>query len=961
MARSHTHPSLEFLATAGQAGRAIAGHDWSSHPIGDPDGWPVEFRTALGMVMNSGFPSFIAWGEDFHVFYNDPYVEILGTRPFREQGARLADLWPEAWDQVGPIAHKALAGESSFFEDRPFLIDRPGRPDQGFFTFSYSPINTGVGPAKGILFVGTETTEKVAATMRVKESERRLQGALDASRSIGTWAVDPVTNIVTIDERFARLFQLDAAQARGDNEVERFTNMIHDEDRDHVVAAISNSLERGEPYDVEYRIPQNDGQDVWVAVKGGMTDDPGKPGAQFAGIALDITERKNAEALALATAAGLAFQLEVVEAVRVLRSPAEIISTATAMLARHLGASRVIYGQVQSGNSLFIRHSWTAEGFEDLTGVTLALSDFGPDMFVDLRAGRVVANNNVRLDPRTAANAAAFEALGVHSEIVVPVSHAGELRLVVAIHRSEPHRWHDTELLVAQAVAQQIWLAAETAGAQAELRDQRDFSQSIFDTMGEGFTLIDNEWRFAAINEVGAAMTERPRSELLGRFLWDALPETAGTSLLPVYEQVRATGESQTLEYPYTPPSGRQQWIEIRPYRLADGQLAVFFRNITARKRMEEEIALAARRKDEFLAMLAHELRNPLAPIRAAADLLSKTPADEERVKKASAIISRQVIHLTSLVDDLLDVSRVTRGQVVLEKADVDLKRVVSDAVEQVRPLVEARRHHLSVGLPPESAYVAGDHKRLVQVLINLLNNAAKFTPEGGRIAIAMDIEDKYISVTVEDSGIGMSPEMAERAFALFAQAERTSDRTLGGLGIGLALVKSLVELHDGRVSAKSRGADTGSKFTVCLPRLSGRSVVPPGDEASRGAQSDQSLRILIVDDNEDAASMLAMFLEASGHAVTTEHSSREGLARAFAERPDVCLLDIGLPDMDGNELARQLRSNPKTADTLLIAVTGYGQELDRQSSAAAGFNHHLVKPLDPIALAGLLAAVRPR
>jgi CheY-like chemotaxis protein/anti-sigma regulatory factor (Ser/Thr protein kinase) len=311
---------------------------------------------------------------------------------------------------------------------------------------------------------------------------------------------------------------------------------------------------------------------------------------------------------------------------------------------------------------------------------------------------------------------------------------------------------------------------------------------------------------------------------------------------------------------------------------------------------------------------------------------------------------------MTHLIDDLLDVSRVTRGLVTLDDAPQDIRHIVAEAVEQVTPLIQSRKHHLTLRLPPDTTMVNGDAKRLVQVITNILNNAAKYTNEGGSILLDTDVRESHVLVRITDTGIGMSPDLAARAFELFAQAERASDRSAGGLGLGLALVKSLVELHGGTVHCTSEGAGKGSTFTVCLPRLlsPNAGVSQENDKALPDAAS-RPLRILLVDDNVDAASMLAMVLETSGHQVIVEHGARAALARAEEIHPQVCLLDIGLPDMDGIELARRLRRLPACAGALLIAVTGYGQDSDRQQTLAAGFNRHLVKPLDIHQLSAIL------
>lgn len=416
---------------------------------------------------------------------------------------------------------------------------------------------------------------------------------------------------------------------------------------------------------------------------------------------------------------------------------------------------------------------------------------------------------------------------------------------------------------------------------------------------------------------------------------------------------------------PFDSPSVRRTvYVSGAPIKNSEGRIegaVVAVMDITDRIKAEEALKEASRRKDEFLAMLAHELRNPLAPISAAADLLEMGGLDESRVRQTSAVISRQVTHMAGLVDDLLDVSRVTRGLVVLEKSKVDIKRVAADAVEQVRPTIEARDHSLAVHTPPGSAFVLGDHKRLVQVLANVLTNAAKYTAPGGKISLGMEIDGDHIKVTVADNGVGMDAELLKRAFDMFTQAEQTSDRSQGGLGIGLALVKSLVELHGGHVTARSEGIGKGSQFTICLPQLkentesSGKEGEPEKDSTATGA-----LKVMVVDDNVDAAELLALLVEALGHRVIVEHSPIRAIERAKAERPDVFLLDIGLPDMDGNEMARRLRAQPESANATFVAVTGYGQEQDRINALSAGFDHHFVKPVSTAKIAGVLSSIRP-
>ena len=371
--------------------------------------------------------------------------------------------------------------------------------------------------------------------------------------------------------------------------------------------------------------------------------------------------------------------------------------------------------------------------------------------------------------------------------------------------------------------------------------------------------------------------------------------------------------------------------------------------------RAQEELAVQSRRKDEFLAMLAHELRNPLAPIRVAAELLARGPLEADRQQKTSAIVARQVGHLSALVDDLLDVSRVTRGIVVLDDTPQDMKAVLASAVEQVRPLMESHRHHLTLDLPPAPATVRGDGKRLVQVVSNLLNNAAKFTPPGGHIQAALSVDGDHVRIRVKDDGMGISTELQARVFELFSQAERSSDRSLGGLGLGLALVRSLVEQHGGTVTVASEGPGTGSCFTVCLPLMPAAAEAAGTGKPLARSGANRPIDVLIVDDNEDAADMLKTFLEDAGHRVRVEHDPRRALTLSRAAPPEVALIDIGLPAMDGYEVVRHLRADAATAGGRYVALTGYGQASDRRQALAAGFDEHVVKPADPQSLLALL------
>src|SRR5438874_4478230 len=370
-------------------------------------------------------------------------------------------------------------------------------------------------------------------------------------------------------------------------------------------------------------------------------------------------------------------------------------------------------------------------------------------------------------------------------------------------------------------------------------------------------------------------------------------------------------------------------------------------REISRSRQAEEELQDANRRKDEFLAMLSHELRNPLAPIRNAVELMRRVGTTEQRITMARDVIDRQVTQLARLVDELLDVSRISQGKIVLKKEPVELSKIVAHSVETVRPMIDTREQRLSVEVSARPVWLLGDFTRLSQVIANLLNNASKYTPEGGRIRLSATASEGAATIVVEDNGSGIDAELLPRVFELFVQGERGLDRSQGGLGIGLTLVKRLVELHNGRVEAHSDGPGSGSQFRIVLPSIS--AVQPELPAAPAITSSDvYGRRVLVVDDNIDAAESTAAFLRLEGHEVKTVCDGTEALASVRVFAPHVIVLDIGLPGIDGYAVARQLRERGDTSHTLLIAMTGYGQREDRERAMTAGFDYHFVKPTDP-------------
>ena len=452
------------------------------------------------------------------------------------------------------------------------------------------------------------------------------------------------------------------------------------------------------------------------------------------------------------------------------------------------------------------------------------------------------------------------------------------------------------------------------------------------------------------------------------RFGWaNALHPDDRQRTSDAWDECVRTGGTLDIEHRYLGVDGRYHPILARgvPVRDEHGRVVLwagFNLDIGRLKEAERSLREADRRKDEFLATLAHELRNPLAPISNAVQVVRlKGPPDPD-LWWARDVIERQIKQLTRLVDDLLDVSRITRGKIELRKEALLLESVVQDAVETSRPLIEAAQHSFDVTLPGEPVRLHADRLRIAQVLSNLLNNAAKYTPEGGKIELVATRRGDSVEIGVRDSGIGISSEALPRIFEMFTQADRAEVRAQGGLGIGLSLVKRFVEMHGGSVAAHSAGPGLGSEFVVRLPVLPAASPIKETSHNGNSvhhAASPNHHRVLVVDDNQDNADSLALLLRSFGNEVRTANDGVHALEAVAAFRPQVVLLDIGLPNMDGYEVARELRRRPEGRDVLLVAMTGWGQEEDRRRSQAAGFDEHFVKPVDLELLRALLESGR--
>ncbi len=465
----------------------------------------------------------------------------------------------------------------------------------------------------------------------------------------------------------------------------------------------------------------------------------------------------------------------------------------------------------------------------------------------------------------------------------------------------------------------------------------------------EGFVAYDGEWRMIYMNAAGERILGRHRADVLGKTWHEAFPHAVGNPVDLMYQRIMRTRVAERMEYFYE-HYGR--WLEISASPVQSGGVAVYFRDISDRvgaltdmKTAADSLREADRRKDEFLATLAHELRNPLAPIRSGLHLLRIADPVSETAEQARAMMERQTSHLVRLVDDLLEVSRISRGKLALRSEPVELAAIVGAAVETSRPLIEAAGHELRIDLPSDILTLQADPVRLAQVIANLLNNAAKYTESGGTIQLSVRREGRKAMISVRDNGIGIAPEMLSRVFEMFAQIGGGPQRAAGGLGIGLTLARSLVELHGGSIEARSAGLGLGCEFVVRLPLLSAlQPRRPVADQAEDFRHSPR--RILVVDDNVDAAQSLGMLLRQMGHEVQVEHDGLAAIEAAQAGRPELVLLDISMPGLDGFEVVRRLRQDPQFSSVRMVAITGHGQDEDRRKSREAGFDAHLVKPI---------------
>ncbi len=566
----------------------------------------------------------------------------------------------------------------------------------------------------------------------------------------------------------------------------------------------------------------------------------------------------------------------------------------------------------------------------------------------------IVLNHSGEPGPDDLHRLEAFAPLGNVTFIERPVRKATLVSAVRVALRARRRQYQVRDYLAEWERA-----VAERKRAEEQLR----FQARLLDTVGQAAVATDPDGVIIYWNRFAETLYGWMKEEALGRNIGDVVvaPPAAGQAAEIMAALQR--GESWSGDFLVRRRDGTTFPAHVTDSPVFDGHGALeavigVSTDVSEQKRAEEALREADRKKDEFLATLAHELRNPLAPLRNGLQLMGLAREDGAMVERTRVMMERQLGQMVRLIDDLLDVSRISRGKIELRKERIELAAVVQSALEISRPLVETNGQELLVALPPETVFLDGDLTRLAQVFSNLLNNSARYTPRGGRITLTAERQGAEIVVTVRDTGVGIPAEMLPRVFEMFTQGERSPGRSQSGLGIGLTLVQRLVELHGGTVEARSEGPGRGSELIVRLPAAAGELLEPavPAPEVTTSPK----YRVLVVDDNEDSANSMGMLLQLKGYEVRTAYDGLEAVAAAAEFRPAVVILDIGMPKLDGYGAARRIREASWSRGMVLVALTGWGQAEDKLRAQEAGFDHHLTKPVSPAKLEELLAEVGP-
>ena len=807
--------------------------------------------------------------------------------------------------------------------------------------------------------VDIDITELKRAEEVVRLSEAEFRATFEYS-AIGRAQIDPFTGrIMRANRRLCQLLGYSSEELSK----KTFFDITHPDDRDGD-ALSEQSFYRGEilNFTTEKRYLHKNGHAVWCAISASMINDKqGSPLFATADI-LDITERKRIQLNA-------EFLRRLGREMAPLSDADQIAELAVRRTAEHIGMSRCCLMTIdgESGSAAFT-HRWASDDSESCELPPLV--DFLTDAVnASLKGGDALAVDDVNQDPRSEPFAANLAESGIASCAAAPYLSEGKCEALIVATAPHARNWSTDEVRCLQNVIARVWPVVKRARAQAALqqseeraRQQLSELEAIYRAVPVGLCVFDTSLRYQRINEQLAKMNGIPAAAHVGKSVSEVVPslyQQANRAL----RQVLETGQNyhgefcgDTAAQPGAMRYWDQSWFPLHDSAGCITAVGVVAEETTERKRTEQALIEADRRKDEFLAMLGHELRNPLGIISTAIQILQLKGPDDKNFLELRDMIDGQVQYMRRLIDDLLDVSRITTGKIRLEKERCDLAEILINTANAYRDNLEASGLKLEIDHPNQPMFVNCDETRIAQVLGNLLHNAGKFTDSGGTVVVKLKANagGKSAFISVKDSGIGMDADTSARIFDTFKQADHTIARSREGLGLGLALVKGLVELHGGEVSAASDGVGRGSEFTIRLPLAEPVSSSLPSKQ--NGFIKVRPYRILVIEDNRAAASSMQMFLRELGHQVEIANNGPSGISIAERIKPEVVLCDIGLPAVDGYEVARLLRQKKELGEICLVAVSGYGQDQDKRRALEAGFNAHFAKPVDFQKLQRLLA-----
>jgi two-component system CheB/CheR fusion protein len=588
-----------------------------------------------------------------------------------------------------------------------------------------------------------------------------------------------------------------------------------------------------------------------------------------------------------------------------------------------------------------------------------------------IRSDQAVIVPDVRSDPRCAARTIRRSPQMVAYAGVPLRSLSGHAIGTFCVMDSRPRRWTPRQVSILEDVAASLMSEVERrlavddqAFAIRALRSSEERFRGTFNQAAVGMALVSPDGRWLRVNDQLCQLTGYSREELLSCHFQDIThPDDLQAEMRMVQSLLDGRITTYSLEKRAIRKDGEIVWINLTVSLIRDSdgsprEVIAVVEDATERRCALQALREADNRKDEFLAMLGHELRNPLAPIRNAVEIIDLLGPHTPELTRQRDIVCRQVSHLSRLVDDLLDVGRITQGRVVIRQEPVSIKDVVAQSLTSIDTILRDRRQTIDVRLPPHDVFVQGDVTRLAQVISNLLDNAAKYSPPDRRIDLAVEVREGSVSISVRDEGVGMTQELLPRVFDLFIQGDTSIHRGSGGLGVGLSLVRHFTEMHGGKVHVTSPGTDQGSTFTITLPVFEGVADPVTQAEVAKPRTTPAKRRVLVVDDNEDSRDSLALLLRLAGHDVISADDGMKALEIADAFGPEVVILDIGLPELSGYEVARHLRQSARHSGATLVAITGYGRAEDRTEALRAGFAYHLVKPADPREVLSLLQEI---